>query len=102
MKNITLWVSDGISLAFSTKIIAYPKPRFTLMFENRTELNGIEDRLAVNAANHFTLYLYKTTIDQIDYGTYYLHINNTFGEAIVYVYILQPGENYSTFVCISC
>ncbi|XP_078334109.1 neural cell adhesion molecule 1-A-like isoform X2 [Crassostrea virginica] len=92
VKNITLWVSDGISLAFSTKIIAYPKPRFTLMFENRTELNGIEDRLAVNAANHFTLYLYKTTIDQIDYGTYYLHINNTFGEAIVYVYILQPEK----------
>lgn len=98
VKSITLWVSDGISLAFSVKIISYPKPLFTLLFENRTEINGLEDRLAMNAANHFTLYIYKTTIDQIDYGTYYLHINNTFGEAIVDVYILQPGENYFTFL----
>ncbi|XP_078334121.1 kin of IRRE-like protein 3 isoform X1 [Crassostrea virginica] len=92
MRNITLWVSDGVSLAFSTKIIAFPKPRYTLMFGNGMQLNGIGDSMAVNSVNNFTLYFYKTTVSQIKYGTYYLHINNSFGETTVNVNVQPQRE----------
>ena len=92
MSNISLMVSDGVSLAFSTKIIAFPKPRYALMFENGMKINGIGDSMAVNSVNNFTLYFYKTTVNQINYGTFYLHINNTFGATTVYVNVLPQSE----------
>ena len=96
MRNITLWVLDGVSLAFSTKIIAFPKPRYALMFGNGMKLNGIGDSMAVNSVNNFTLYFYKTTVNQIKYGTYYLHINNSFGETTVNVNVLPQSELFKS------
>ena len=98
VRNITLWVDEDNIFAFSTKIIAYPEPRYALLFENGLQPNGIRNSITMNTVNNFTLYFYKTNVQQTDYGEYNLHINNTFGEATVYINVLPQSECYILFL----
>nr|XP_022289527.1 nephrin-like isoform X2 [Crassostrea virginica] len=103
VRNITLWVDEDNNFAFLTKIIAYPEPRFALLFENGLQPNGIKDSMTMNTVNNFTLYFYKTAVKQTDYGTYNLHINNTFGETTVFINVLmQRKPNKPVISKVSC
>ena len=102
VRNHTIWVDEDIIFAFSTKIIAYPEPRYALLFENGLQPNGIRDSMTMNTVNNFTLYFYKTTVQQTDYGTYNLHINNTFGETTVYIDVLSQSECISYYFSSAC
>ena len=73
-------MADDTGYAFSTTVIAYPKPQYVLLTENGTMINGIEHILTVNAVNNFTVHLNKIIVKRTDYGMYHLHINNTFEE----------------------
>nr|XP_022323484.1 neural cell adhesion molecule 1-like isoform X2 [Crassostrea virginica] len=86
--NFTLGVSDDTLLAFSTTVIAYPKPSYAILFENRTNNPGIVDSLTENGVNNFTVRFNKSTVGQSDYGTYRLYINNTFGGTTIYVNVI--------------
>nr|XP_022286587.1 hemicentin-1-like isoform X2 [Crassostrea virginica] len=103
VRNHTIWVDEDIIFSFSTKIIAYPEPRYALLFENGLQPNGFRYSMTRNTVNNFTLYFYKTTVQQTDYGTYNLHINNTFGETTVYVNVLpQRKPNAPVIDKVSC
>ena len=92
INNITLGVSDDTGIAFSTTVIAYPKPRYVVLFGNSTNNNGIWDSMTENAVNNFTVYLNKTTVKQTDYGTYRLTITNSFGGSTVYVNVVPQSK----------
>lgn len=92
IRNITLGVSDDQGFAFSTTVIAYPRPRYVVLFGNTTNNNGIWDSMTVNAVNNFTVHLNKTTVKQVDYGTYRLNITNFFGGSTVYVNVVPESK----------
>ena len=90
--NITLGVSDDTGFAFSITVIAYPKPRYVVLFGNSTNNNGIWYSMTVNAVNNFSVNLNKTTVQQADYGTYHLNITNIFGGATIYVNVVPQSK----------
>lgn len=92
IRNITLGVSDDKGFAFSTTVIAYPRPHYVVLFGNTTNNNGIWDSMTVNAVNNFTVHLNKTTVKQVDYGTYRLNITNFFGGSTVYVNVVPESK----------
>lgn len=90
--NITLGVTDITGIEFSTTVIAYPKPRYELKFENGTKTSQMTGRITANSKNNFTIYYNQTVVKQDDYGTYHLRVNNSFGEAIIYVNVLPQSK----------
>lgn len=90
--NITQAVTDDTGFAFSTTVIAYPKPHYVLLTEDGTMSNGIEHSLTINAVNNFTAHFKKVTVKRTDYGLYHLYISNTFGETIIYVSLIPQSE----------
>ena len=92
IKYITLGVSDDKGFAFSTTVIAYPKPSYVVLFENSTSNNGIWNSMTVNAVNNFTVHLNKTTVKQTDYGTYHLTITNSFGGSTIYINVVPQSK----------
>lgn len=60
--------------------------------------NGIEHSLTVNAVNKFTVHLNKIIVKRTYYGMYHLHINNTFGETIIYVSLIPKSELSIKFI----
>ena len=91
-------MTDDTGFAFSTTVIAYPKPKYVLLAEDGTMSNGVEHSLTVNAVNNFTVHLNKITVKGTDYGMYHLHINNTFGETIIYVSLIPKSELSIKFI----
>ena len=92
VKNITIGLQDDTDLAFSTTIIAYPKPQYVLLAEDGIISHGIEHHMTVNSMNNFTIRMNKTDVNQHDYGTYHLYINNTFGETIVQIFVIPQSK----------
>ena len=92
IRNITLGVSDDTGFAFSTTVIAYPKPSYVVLFGNSTSNNEIWNSMTVNAINNFTVHLNKTTVKQDDYGTYHLNITNSFGGSSIYVNVVPQSK----------
>nr|XP_022327036.1 B-cell receptor CD22-like isoform X1 [Crassostrea virginica] len=90
--NITLGISNNSWFIFSTIVIAYPKPNYALLFGNRTKNNEIVDSITVNALNNFTVHFNKLIQEPADYGTYHLHINNTFGETTVFINVVPESK----------
>ena len=92
VSNITQAVTDDTGFAFSTTVIAYPKPHCVLLAEDGTMSNGVEHSLTINAVNNFTVYFKKVTVKRTDYGLYHLHMSNIFGETIIYVSLIPQSE----------
>lgn len=90
--NITLGVTDTTGIEFSTRIIAYPDPRYELIYDNGTNNNQMTNMLTRNAVNSFTIHYNQTVVDRGDYGTYRLIVSNSFGETIIYVNILPQSK----------
>lgn len=86
--NITLGVTDATGIEFSTTVIAFPKPQYSLEYENGTKNKKMISSLKVNAVNMFTLHFNQTLIEQEDFGTYYLHITNALGNTTVLVNVI--------------
>lgn len=92
INNITLGASADKGFALSTTVIAYPKPHYVLLDEDGKIKNGIVHKMTVNAMNIFTIQLTKTTLEQDDYGTFVIFINNTFGETSIYVNLIPQSK----------
>lgn len=93
VKNTTIGISDDTrSFAFSTTVIAYPRPIYAVWFGNGTTKNGIFYNMTVNAINNFTVQLNKTTVEEADFGTYHLNISNTFGEALIHINVIPQSK----------
>nr|XP_022323492.1 hemicentin-1-like isoform X3 [Crassostrea virginica] len=92
INNITLGVLEDTGFAFSTTVIAYPKPHYVVLFGKCTNNNRVWDSVTVNAVNNFTVYLNKTTVKQADYGTYHLNITNSFGASTIYVNVVPQRK----------
>lgn len=102
-KNITLGVTDQSGIEFSTTVIGYPEPWYALKNENGTTNIKMKDTFTRNAVNNFTIFFNQTTVDQNDYGTYNLTINNTFGETIVIVNVIpQRSPDKPRSVEVTC
>ena len=85
-------MSDDTGIAFSTTVIAYPKPHYALLYENGTKAHDILDSMQVNAINNFTIRFKKTIIENEDYGLYRLSINNTFGETDIHITVMPQRK----------
>ena len=92
VNNKTLGVSDEKGFAFSTSVIAYPQPRYVVLFGNSTNYNGIGNTMTVNAINNFTVHINKTNVKQADYGTYQIHVTNSFGGSTIYVNVVPQSK----------
>lgn len=90
--RIALWVSNITGIEFSTTVIAYPQPQFTLVYENGTKNNQMKDNLTWNAVNNFTIHYYQAVVKQSDYGTYHLRVYNSFGSTTIYVNVFRQGK----------
>ena len=73
-------------------MIAYPKPNYALLLGNKTKNNEIVDNITVNALNNFTVHFNKSIQEPADYGTYHLHINNTFGETTIFINVVPVSK----------
>nr|XP_022320733.1 hemicentin-1-like [Crassostrea virginica] len=90
--RIALWVSNITGIEFSTTVIAYPQPQFTLVYENGTKNNQMKDNLTWNAVNNFTIHYYQAVVKQSDYGTYHLRVYNSFGSTTIYVNVFRQEK----------
>lgn len=63
-----------------------------LLAEDGKIKNGTVHNMTVNAVNIFTIYLATTTLQQGDYGTFVIFINNTFGETSIYVNVIPQSK----------
>lgn len=95
-KSITLGVTDQSGIEFSTTVISFPEPRYYLKNENGTSNIKMMNTFTRNAVNNFTIHYYQTIVDNNDYGSYNLTINNTFGETIVIVNVI-PQSKYKSY-----
>lgn len=93
VKNVTFGLADDTDFTFSTTIIAYPKPQCVLLAEDGTISNRIGLSMTINSMNNFTINMNKTDVKQADYGTYHLHINNTFGGTIVQILVVPQSKS---------
>ncbi|XP_056011993.1 titin-like isoform X2 [Ostrea edulis] len=101
--NITLGITDTIGIEFSTTLIAYPQPRHTLYYENKTVSEKMTSRLSRNAVNNFTITYNKTSVQQNDYGVYLLEITNSFGISDIYINIIpQRKPNAPEVISVLC
>lgn len=92
VSNITLGVTDDKGIAFSTTVIAYPRPHYALRYENGTKTQNILDSIEVNAINNFTIHFKKAIVKQADYGLYRLSINNTFGKTVISITVIPQSK----------
>nr|XP_022287398.1 basement membrane-specific heparan sulfate proteoglycan core protein-like isoform X2 [Crassostrea virginica] len=92
INNITLEVLDDTGFAFSTTIIAYPKPDYVLMTDDGTISNGIEHNMTVNAVNNYTIYITKTSVKPGEYGKFVIYVNNAFGETSISVNLVPQKK----------
>lgn len=82
---------DDTGFAFSTTIIAYPKPDYVLMTDDGTISNGIEHNMTVNAVNNYTIYITKTSVKPGEYGKFVIYVNNAFGETSISVNLVPQS-----------
>lgn len=92
INNITVGVSEDTGFVFSTIVIAYPKPYYVLLSEDGKRKNDILYNMTENAVNNFTIHFTKTTVEQDDYGTFVVYINNTFGKTSIYVKVIPQSK----------
>lgn len=85
-------MTDATGIEFSTTVIAFPKPQYSLEYENGTKNKKMISSLKVNAVNMFTLHFNQTLIEQEDFGTYYLHITNALGNTTVLVNVIPESK----------
>lgn len=90
--NITLGITDVTGIEFSTIVIAYPEPKYTLENENRTTNTRMMDSITRNAINNFTIHFNQTIVEQSDYGSYYLKLSNSFGTTTVFINVLPQSK----------
>lgn len=90
--NITLGVTDTTGIDFSTTVIAFPEPQYSLEYTNGTRNTQMMSILFRNAVNNFTVQFSQTVVNESDYGTYNLRFRNLLGEAIVYVNVIPQSE----------
>lgn len=91
-KSITLGVTDQSGIEFSVMVIGYPEPQYDLKNENGTTNIKMKVTFTRNAINNFTIHFNQTNVVQNDYGSYYLSINNTFGETMVMVNVIPQSK----------
>lgn len=91
-KNITRGVTDSTGIEFFATIIAYPQPVYKLKNPDGTNNIKMTKKLTVNAVNNFTICFNQTNIQQDDFGTYQLLLNNSFGNETVFVNILPQRK----------
>lgn len=90
--NITLGVTDTTGIDFSTTVIAFPEPQYSLEYTNGTRNTQMMNRLSRNAVNNFTVQFTQTVVNQSDYGTYNLIFRNLLGNVTVHVNVLPQSK----------
>lgn len=85
-------MTDTTGIEFSSTIIAYPKPQYELQYENGSKNNQMMDSVITNAVYNYTILYNQTVVNQDDYGTFYLRVNNSYGETTVYVNVIAQSK----------
>lgn len=63
------------------------------MYANGTKNNQMMGSIIRNAINKFTYHFNQTVVNQDDYGTYHLVIQNDFGAEIIFVNVLPQSKS---------
>lgn len=101
--NITLGVTDATGIEFSVIVVAYPEPQYELQFENGTINNQMTGSITSNSVNNFTIQFNQTDVEQSDYGTYRLKVNNSFGYTTLFLNVIpQRKPNMPNIIEILC
>lgn len=90
-------MTDTTGIEFSTTILAYPEPHYELRYENGTQNLKMVDSITRHSLYNFTIHFNQTMVEQSDYGTYILVLNNLFGEDFVYVNVIPQSKYYVMF-----
>lgn len=85
-------MTDTTGIEFSSIIIAYPKPQYELQYENGSKNNQMMHCVTMNAVYNYTIRYNQTVVNQGDYGTFHLIVNNSYGETTVYVNVIAQSE----------
>nr|XP_022303134.1 titin-like isoform X2 [Crassostrea virginica] len=77
---------------WSTIVIAYPEPRFTVKYINGTNNSRISMSLSKNSLNNFTIHC-EQQVDQGNHlGTFYLEVSNILGSSEILLHIVKQGK----------
>lgn len=91
--NVTLGVTDATGIEFSVIVVAYPKPQYELQFENGTKNSQMTGSITSNSVNNFTIQFNQTAVEQSDYGTYRLRVNNSFGYTTLFLNVIPQSKS---------
>lgn len=91
--NMTLGVTDTTGIEFSVIVVAYPEPQYELQFENGTKNSQMTGSITSNSVNNFTIQFNQTAVEQSDYGTYRLRVNNSFGYTTLFLNVIPQSKS---------
>lgn len=90
---MTLGVTDTTGIEFSVIVVAYPEPQYELQFENGTKNSQMTGSITSNSVNNFTIQFNQTAVEQSDYGTYRLRVNNSFGYTTLFLNVIPQSKS---------
>lgn len=90
--KISLGITFGSEIDFSTTVIAYPEPHYELMYKNGSRNNQWKSNLTRNTLNSFTIHFSQTVFKLISFEVYHLVVRNALGEATVLVNVFKQSK----------
>lgn len=90
--KISLGITFGSEIDFSTTVIAYPEPYYELMYKNGSRNNQWKSNLTRNTLNNFTIHFSQTVFKLISFEVYHLVVRNALGEATVLVNVFKQSK----------
>nr|XP_022344647.1 hemicentin-1-like [Crassostrea virginica] len=97
--DITIAITSASrNVSFSTTVIAYPEPRYRLMYKNGTINTEMKVNIYKNAMNNFTIYCEQQFVREMDSETYSLKVDNFLGSSTIFVHISKQEKPSSPII----
>ncbi|XP_078310226.1 cell adhesion molecule CEACAM1-like isoform X2 [Crassostrea virginica] len=97
--DITIEITSASrNVSFSTTVIAYPEPRYRLMYKNGTINTEMKVNVHKNALNNFTIHCEQQFVREMDSETYSLKVDNFLGSSTIFVHISKQEKPSSPII----